>query len=257
MSDDLLERATRKLRADSEPSRDDLDRTRARVIEGLRADQRRRRRAWMMLVPIAAVFVATTGFAASSGRLDGVVARVRAWAAPERAPRIAEATPRAATEAPMSVPEPPTAIEPPPAAEEPRTGQATSVESALSAPTSSSSSQRTERSAAAKGAEVPKTAAPPANAEDDAGSADLALYRRAHKLHFVDRDYGAALTAWDTYLRDAPNGAFAIEARYNRAIALIKLGRSSEAKSALTPFAEGNVGHGYRQDEARKLLEAL
>jgi hypothetical protein len=47
-----------------------------------------------------------------------------------------------------------------------------------------------------------------------------------------------------------------IEARFNRAIALMQLGQRAEARAALTPFAEGQYG-GYRRDDARRLIETL
>jgi len=56
-------------------------------------------------------------------------------------------------------------------------------------------------------------------------------------------------------LRSAPNGRFATEARYNRAICLLRLGRDGEARQALEPFASGKMG--YRQNEARQLLDEL
>jgi hypothetical protein len=82
-----------------------------------------------------------------------------------------------------------------------------------------------------------------------------ALYQEAHRAHFVRKDYAAALAAWDRYLA---LGAvtFRPEARYNRAIALIRLGRRDEARAALLPFATGEYG-GYRAEEARRLLEML
>ena len=83
------------------------------------------------------------------------------------------------------------------------------------------------------------------------------LYKQAHRLHFNEKSYGPALEAWDDYLRQSPGGAFVIEARYNRAICLVKLGRKAEARVALEPFAAGKVAGGYRRDEAAKLLEAL
>jgi hypothetical protein len=46
------------------------------------------------------------------------------------------------------------------------------------------------------------------------------------------------------------------EARYNRAIALARLGRNAEAAAALEPFARGDYG-AYRQSEANALLNAL
>ena len=48
------------------------------------------------------------------------------------------------------------------------------------------------------------------------------------------------------------------EARYNRAILLIRLGRYAEARAALGPFARGEVEPaGYRQTEAGRLVERL
>ncbi|HKU38394.1 MAG TPA: hypothetical protein VJR89_09615, partial [Polyangiales bacterium] len=84
--------------------------------------------------------------------------------------------------------------------------------------------------------------------------AELALFRRAQRLH-LNRD-PRALAAWDDYLRVAEQGALAPEARYNRALCLIRLDRPLEAKQALRPFAEGAYGS-FRQNEAKALLEAL
>jgi TolA-binding protein len=82
------------------------------------------------------------------------------------------------------------------------------------------------------------------------------LYKSAHQKHFVERDYAAALGAWDAYLKAAPRGALVPEARYNRALCLVRLHRNDEARAALKPFAEGSYGT-YRRDDAQKLLEAL
>ena len=81
-------------------------------------------------------------------------------------------------------------------------------------------------------------------------------YARAHRAQFVEHDYAAALAAWDAYLSHSSTPAFALEARYNRAIALAELGRVSEARQAITPFAEGKYG-GYRQESGARLLRAL
>lgn len=82
------------------------------------------------------------------------------------------------------------------------------------------------------------------------------LYRAGHEAQFVTHDFGGALAAWDVYLAKHPRGRFAPEARYNRAIALLRLGRRDEARTVLRPFADGNTG-GYRQKEAKELLDAL
>lgn len=84
------------------------------------------------------------------------------------------------------------------------------------------------------------------------------LYRRAHELHFHGGDPAATLAAWDAYLAAEPDGRFAVEARYNRALVLVRLGRYAAARAALAPFARGEVAPaGYRQSEAEQLVERL
>ncbi|MGE0397706.1 MAG: tol-pal system YbgF family protein [Kofleriaceae bacterium] len=87
-------------------------------------------------------------------------------------------------------------------------------------------------------------------------SADLAAYRHAHDLHFKGTDPQAALAAWDDYLAKYPNGTLALEARYDRALVLVKLSRWSEARAALAPFAKAKAGS-YRQKEAAEILAAI
>lgn len=224
MSDDLLERATRALRETGEPRDEDLSRTRARVMESVRTEKRRRARFFAYAFPIAAVLVGTTAWAASTGRLAAIFRQ------PAKEAPVAVAPPppvEKAAPAPPEIPPPPAEALPPP------------VESVASA------------------APKPSAPRPPHVEVEDASSADLTLYQTAHTLHFVSKRYDAALTAWDDYLRGSPNGAFVAEARYNRAICLVKLGRKAEATLALQPFADGKVAGGYRQAEALKLLEHL
>jgi hypothetical protein len=84
------------------------------------------------------------------------------------------------------------------------------------------------------------------------------LYRRAHDLHFHGGDPATALAAWDAYLAAEPDGRFSVEARYNRALLLARLGRYAEARVALIPFARGEIAPaGYRQTEAGLLVERL
>jgi hypothetical protein len=84
------------------------------------------------------------------------------------------------------------------------------------------------------------------------------LYREAHELHFHGNDPAAALAAWDRYLAAEPTGRFAVEARYNRALCLVRLGRLDDARTALQPFADGNVEPaGYRQSEAQALVDRI
>jgi len=100
---------------------------------------------------------------------------------------------------------------------------------------------------------APPTPAPADSLDPDA--AERAAYARAHVAHFDGTSWQRALTAWDDYLRSYPRGTFAPEARYNRALCLIRLGRFASAKGALRPFAAGVVGRGYRTTEARTLLD--
>ncbi|MCB9565377.1 MAG: hypothetical protein H6708_33745 [Kofleriaceae bacterium] len=66
------------------------------------------------------------------------------------------------------------------------------------------------------------------------------------------------MAAWDAYLAAAPRSRFAVEARYNRGLALIRAGRPGDARAALAPFADGAVEpRGYRQREAAALIAAL
>jgi hypothetical protein len=81
-------------------------------------------------------------------------------------------------------------------------------------------------------------------------------YGRAHRAHFVADSPAWALRAWDEYLRRYPHGTFVPEARFNRALCLIRLGENGRAVEALRPFALGRF-EGYRQQEARSLLERL
>jgi hypothetical protein len=86
--------------------------------------------------------------------------------------------------------------------------------------------------------------------------AEAAAYGRAHHGHFDGGDPGHALAAWDDYLRRYPSGTFAPEARFNRALCLVHLGRVTDAERALRPFAEGRLD-GYRRAEADRLLAYL
>jgi TolA-binding protein len=85
---------------------------------------------------------------------------------------------------------------------------------------------------------------------------ERAAYRAAHTLHFEQHDPAGAIAAWDRYLAEYPSGRFALEARYNRALCLVRVGRTTEAREALAPFVAGTHG-GYRQHEATALVRAL
>ncbi len=233
---------------------------------------------------LAATLALTTAWAASTGRLGrifdaGEPGEPEAPAEPQRTERGTKAT--SASRPPVS--------EETPAAQEARTTQETSVapemaagdvsatapsafatppvaertptppptKPAAASPSTHAIDARSTHPAQAETEGSTPIAPPnvdaPATAASAADPNDVA-FERAHRLHF-DGNYADALAAWDTYLQNAPNGRFAPEARFNRAIALWKLGRKSEAKQALEPFARGVYGD-YRRDEARRLLDA-
>jgi hypothetical protein len=232
---DLLDEAVSALR--DEGASDDAQHrfTRARVMASLHQGTVKRRTRLAFVLPIAATFIATSAWGVSSGRAVVWIEEIRtvfgfpsepapppeapkAKAPKVKAPRALEATPQAPVEPAPVVPEP------------------VPEETAKPAP---------ERIA------VPASAAP------DAGlDAELELYRTAHRAHFTERDSAAALVAWDAYLSKAPKGRFVLEARYNRALCLVRLDRKTEARKALEPFARGAFGD-YRKREATELLEVL
>ena len=81
-------------------------------------------------------------------------------------------------------------------------------------------------------------------------------YERAHRAHFFSDAPARALAEWDEYLAAHPHGTFAPEARYNRALCLVRLGKFVAAAEALHPFAAGRLD-GYRRREACLLLRWL
>jgi len=225
------------------------------------------------LVPLAALLACSTVLSAT-GRLPEVYhAAARALGLEASTPLVARppapdsrtVPPRpASTESSLPVAPAVTAPAPAPAQEPTLDSEAaTPGDAANTSPpptvrrrtTQSESKERAAHAATTSAAEP--SPEPPssqaANADDDPA---LALYRHARQLHFVEQKPGAALAAWDAYLAADPLGPLAIDARYDRALCLVRLGRSQEARAALEPFATGKYGS-YRQNEARALLDAL
>ncbi len=269
MSGDDLERAIAALREQGERPAPQARLTKSRILRELRPRAGRRRVMW--LVPIAALLAGSTVLAAT-GRLPGAYhAAARALGFEASTPLVARPpAPDSRTVAPRpastesSPPVAPAATTPAPAQEPTPDGEAATSGAGASAsptPTVRRGATRPEPKERAAHAATTSTAepspAPPssqaANADDDPA---LALYRRARQLHFVEQKPAAALAAWDAYLAADPRGPLAIDARYGRALCLVRLGRSEEARAALEPFATGKYGS-YRQNEARALLDAL
>lgn len=194
--------------------------------------------------PIASEPVASAPLAIAPR--DRAIAPARA---PRRAPRAVEAAP--SRPAPATTLEPARSGEPPTASAPSRSDEPPTA----SAPARADEPAAADRPIQQAGAEP---ARPSAERPDPAPSADEArereLFQSAHRLQ--PRGTAETLAAWDAYLAAYPRGRYAPEARYNRAITLIRLGRLAEARRALEPFANAPEG-AYRRAEARALLDAL
>jgi hypothetical protein len=231
---DLLDDAVRALREEGESDETSHRFTRARVMASLHQGTVKRRTRLAFLLPIAATFVVTSAWGVSSGRAKGWLEDVKTTFGFSKSEKVA----------PPSVPK----AAPKTRAQQPVEPIAKPVEETLPAP--APIPEETTKPA-------PTRPAPPASGAPDAGlDAELELYRTAHRAHFIEHDSGAALAGWDAYLAKAPGGRFALEARYNRALCLVRLDRNAEARTALEPFARGAFG-AYRKREATELLEAL
>jgi len=244
MTDDLLSQATRALRDETADDGASGRFTRARIMASAHDRRVWKRTRVAFLIPIAATFVAASAVGATGGPKRALDAVARVFGlhvdpppAPAAPPPRRSEPPRSASRAEAPPPEAAVAPEvppevPPPVSEAP-------APAVVATTNAGNTAGRTAGSAGA-GATDP----------------NFDLYRVAHRAHFVEHDSERALAAWDSYLRAAPRGAFALEARYNRALCLVRLDRKAEARAALTPFAEGRYG-GYRKDDATKLIAAL
>jgi hypothetical protein len=247
MKDDLLERAASVVRKRYDGASEQEVASEIRVLSAFTLQRRRRSRLPLLAIPLVAALLASAAWGTVSDTL-------RAWVQASTSERPSASTPLATTEtarartprrvpsavpgpaAPLPEPAAPWSLPPEPAAP-------------LSAPAAPKSATRLPALATASPAPVVPVPAP----------SDLeiaALYRAAHRAQFSGGDPGRAVVLWERYLAAAPNGSLTPEARYNRAIALARLGRKAEAAAALEPFARGEYG-GYRKAEASSLLEVL
>ncbi len=234
MSDDIS-RSARALRETFGGVPDLATPTRARIVSRAAARRRRSVRRTALLLPLAATLMLSTAWAAVTGRLARVLAFPQHVTAPGASSTSSGVSLRATAAAP------------------------TAAASAIASTRPGPSSDAGAPPATACDTPPPLHSAWSAAAQAKAGASATAeedSYAAAHRAHFVRHDPGAALRRWDAYLAAYPQGRFALEARYNRALALVRVGRGEEARRALAPFADGREG-GYRQREARELLDAI
>lgn len=62
----------------------------------------------------------------------------------------------------------------------------------------------------------------------------LELFEAANRMHFTEKKYGEAVNGWNQFLEAYPDAELADDARYNRVVALFKLGRLTEAEASAT-----------------------
>jgi len=212
--------------------------TRARILAEVRRERQRRLSRWALLVPMAAILVGSAAYAMTGGSAGKSLARLRELFG--EPPSDTATVPQKPAGLKVSRPE----VAPP----QPSPSVAV-LSSASSAALSASASPR-------PGPSVARSAATASDEEARRLEQELRLHERAHHAHFVAKDDASALRAWDEYLALPEAGRFVPEARYNRGLCLLRLGRTEEAKGALRAFADGAYGR-YRQAEARALLERL
>ena len=252
--------------------------TRLRLRESLtRGSTRRRRRLTIIAAVIASLFGSTAYALVTGWRPPPLSPTTVASVTPAIEPPVIEERPHVErrktvvrpTAAPPVVAVAVAPVEVAPGVEPPVAPTPSTAAPSTTAPSTTTTARSTTApSTTAPSTTAPSTTAPrvastaPSNRDPNstpsppARSAELAAYRIAHGAHFRGNDPKAALAAWDAYLAKFPDGQLAPEARYDRALVLIKLKRLAEAKQALAPFAAAPVGS-YRQREAAKLLEAL
>lgn len=250
--DDLLASAFKSVRETYEGHHDEADLTLQRALFKTRGEARKRKIIRFSILPIAAALAVSSAWAGATGHLGKTMQDllrreepVEPHAAAVAVPAPVASEPAVAplvTAEPVApvVPEPVVAASPPPPSLPPPVRPAiASPPPVVLAPPPPPPVE-------------PVVPSPAASAPDPAA----ALFAEAHRLHFREKDPARALAAWDAYLKAAPDGPLSPEAHYNRALTLVRLGRKSDAMSELAGFANGSY-RGYRQAEARKLLDAL
>jgi TolA-binding protein len=228
-----------------------------RVLARVEAGRRRKRRALFAVVPLAAALLVSSAWAAAGGRLPARLEEIGASVFPAAFFRQRHRGVAAVAPSPPAISPAAAAVATPPAqALTPVPDRGESVALTPPAALDGMAWDRSRHRPALAHAIPAVTPLPPASTTSAAFAHEEALYDAAHHTHFVTRDPSAALRAWDAYLAEYPQGTYALEAKYNRAITLARLGRRDAARSALAPFASGAYG-GYRRVEAQHLIEAL
>jgi TolA-binding protein len=214
-SHEPFESSVRALR-DVTATRGDGEVTRARVLNYLAGQKRRRRNYTVALLGVVFLFAVP---AISAG-----------WKYLRRAPDLAggrthEKTRRALAQRPL-----PYNIQP--QSESPQLAAPLSVPSTISSLAASDSEKHV-----------------------DVGISEQDWYGRAHVAHFQSHDFKKALRLWTDYVRRYPHGRFLPEAEFNRAVCLVRLGESTAARQALLKLVSSESPDHPKAQAERLLAE--
>lgn len=260
MSDDLLAQMTQALRDEHDGATAVPEATRARVIRTL-SERKPRRRKWLAVgIPLFVVFGGSTAWAAASGKLTPIVQQAFSVFTEDSVEdeKQAPVEPKQKTARPHAEPNVPEAVVP--ATEEPKQQEPEedTAEPANPVVDASVSPIRQPRAPQNKRAstEPPSREDRERTEEISEDHTSLLLYRNAHRSQFSQGDCVSAIAGYELYLRLYAKGPFAVDARYNRGVCLIRMGRHQEAHDALLPFAQGRFGN-YRKSESQRLLDAM
>lgn len=242
--------AARECAHDDAPASIEGAATRARIHASLERRRGTHKKRFTLIAAVVASMFGSTAFAYYSG-----IGPFKNKAEPEPVHAVATTEPEVPAEPPHRapvVPAPTPEPEPEPVPEV--VAPAPAPEPAPPTPAPAPTPKPKQRVAPPAPAAVPAPA--PAPPPPPAPDAELLAYQQAHDAHFKGGNPTAALAAWDRYLAQFPDGKLAPEARYDRALVLVKLERWTEARAALAPFANAPDG-AYRQREAAKILDAI
>jgi hypothetical protein len=253
-NDDVLDEAIAALRekanvGDTEAAAN----TRRHVLASAMKHRKRRAIVVRLVLPLAAVLLVSTAWAAATGRLPSILGKMSDLLVTSDRQHVDHVDHVATSPTQAAADEKPTAA----IAEQDAATITRAVDEAIATtPTPTATATASASSAPSRTTTIARTTTTTPSTED-ALDPEETLYNKAHIAHFTDGDFAHALVGWDAYLVAYPNGRFAPEAKYNRALALVRLGRRDEAKAALQPFADGVTFAGYRQKEAKSLLDAM
>jgi hypothetical protein len=252
---DVLQRAAAALRNVHDGQREGSGFTRARILTSVAERRRPPRVRWLVAAPFATLLLVGSAWAQSTGNW------ARVWQAVATVLPFVERVPQPAPPHGNSAP---LAVQPRAAADPPALEQSVAPSPAVEpvapevvspAPVAPAATAPRTRAPKALGPQPAHPTSARPQPPEPAADPELSAFRRAHELH-VQSSPRAAIEAYGAYLGAYPQGRFVPEARYNTALDWIKLGDTAAARAALAPFANGTYG-GYRQSEAKQLLEAL